>query len=224
MTYEIVTTPYKWKVKRQDKDITDLRFYLARMFPQVIVPPLPHVKTNKRMTQRQMIKKERRYERFFNSIFKSHILRSNSFLVDFFKESDLVVFKKKKESAMDEQSPKSIFDFQTLSGQIEVSADLKSIDYFDKVSYFIPTVRDRSKIIAQRIKKMQFKANALADEYFTIAHEVSSIAQEYKQVESEQNAFLYNKLFELIEQAGKFQIQQAEVIRKSVGDFLKYNV
>ena len=63
-----------------------------------------------------MIKKERRYERFFNALFKSHILRSNQFLVDFFKEQDLVVFKKKKESAMEEPSPKSIFDFTTLSG------------------------------------------------------------------------------------------------------------
>jgi hypothetical protein len=33
MTYELVTTPYKWKVKRQDKDIQELRFYLARMYP-----------------------------------------------------------------------------------------------------------------------------------------------------------------------------------------------
>lgn len=63
-----------------------------------------------------MIKKERRYERFFNSIFKSHILRSNDFLICFFKETDLVVYKKKKEAAMEEPSPKSIFDFQTLSG------------------------------------------------------------------------------------------------------------
>ena len=63
------------------------------------------------MTQRQMIKKERRYERFFNAIFKSHILRSNPFLLDFFKETDLVVYKKRKEAANVELSPKSIFDF-----------------------------------------------------------------------------------------------------------------
>ena len=81
------------------------------MYPQVIVPPLPHVRKNKRLTQRQMIKKERRYERFFSALFKSHILKSNSFMIDFFKETDLMVFKKKKESAMAEPSPKSIFDF-----------------------------------------------------------------------------------------------------------------
>jgi hypothetical protein len=52
-----------------------------------------------------MIKKERRYERFFNSIFKSHILRSNAFLLDFFKETDLTVFKKKREAAEVEPSP-----------------------------------------------------------------------------------------------------------------------
>ena len=51
---------------------------------------------------------------------------------------------------------------------------------------------------------MQFKANALADEYFAIAHEISAIVQEYKNAESQQNAFIYNKLFELVEQAGKF--------------------
>ena len=51
---------------------------------------------------------------------------------------------------------------------------------------------------------MQYKANSLADEYFTIAHEISAIAQEYNNVESEQNAFLYNKIFDLVEQAGMF--------------------
>jgi len=50
------------------------------------------------------------------------------------------------------------------------------------------------------------------------------MAVEYKKVESDQNAFLYTKVYELIEQSGKFQIQHAEVMRKSVGDFLKYNV
>ena len=94
-----------------------------------------------------MIKKERRYERFFNAVFKSHILRSNEFLLDFSKETDLVVFKKKKEAAVEQPSPKSIFDFATLSGQIEVSADMKSIDYFDKVSFFLPLMREKSKII-----------------------------------------------------------------------------
>jgi hypothetical protein len=71
---------------------------------------------------------------------------------------------------------------------------------------------------------MQYLANNLADQYFGIAHELSGMAREYKNVESDQNAFLYNKIYELVEQAGKFQVQQAEVMRKSVGDFLKYNV
>jgi hypothetical protein len=137
------------------------------------------------MTQRQMIKKERRYERFFNAIFKSHILRSNEFLLEFFKQTDLVVFKKKKESAMEQPSPKSIFDFATLSGQIEVSADMKSIDYFDKVSFFLPLLREKSRLICTKVKKLQTTANKLADEYFSIAHEISALAVEYKKVESD---------------------------------------
>jgi len=62
---------------------------------------------------------------------------------------------------------------------------MKSIDYFDKVSFFLPLLREKSRLICTKVKKLQTTANKLADEYFAIAHEISALAVEYKKVESD---------------------------------------
>jgi len=66
MSYEIVTQPMGWQVKRKDSDFKALREYLVRNFPQTIVPPLPPLERGKRLSKRAMRKKETYIERFLS--------------------------------------------------------------------------------------------------------------------------------------------------------------
>ena len=45
----IQTYPMGWKVQRLDIDFVQLRHYLVKKYPQVIIPPLPLVNQKKKL-------------------------------------------------------------------------------------------------------------------------------------------------------------------------------
>lgn len=57
LSVEIVTLPFKWKVKRTDTDFQTLRDYLLRVYPQTIIPPIPKYNPKKRLHAKQLLKK-----------------------------------------------------------------------------------------------------------------------------------------------------------------------
>lgn len=89
---DVVTYPFKWKVIRSHADFVVLREYLLRKYPQTIIPPLPRFNTRKRLTHKQIVKRQVYYQRFLQSVMRSMILRTSDFLVDFLKESDQHTF------------------------------------------------------------------------------------------------------------------------------------
>ncbi len=109
----------KWQVKRLDQDFETLRNYLLRCFPQTIIPPLP-APSKKKLSINQTNKRILYYQRFLNCILKSQVLRTSKFLVAFLQESNQEAFNVKLLSIEDEHGPKNIFDFKTLSGEIDV--------------------------------------------------------------------------------------------------------
>jgi len=58
VTYKVTTDPLKWEVRRKDVEFYTLKKILMKMFPHIIIPPLP-VKKNK--TTPKFIKKRSKY-------------------------------------------------------------------------------------------------------------------------------------------------------------------
>lgn len=52
------TYPMGWKVQRLDIDFIQLRNYLIKKYPQVIIPPLPLVNQKKKLNRKQLFKKK----------------------------------------------------------------------------------------------------------------------------------------------------------------------
>jgi hypothetical protein len=115
----IETYPLKWQVKRLDSDFETLRDYLLRQFPQSIVPPLPSM-TKKKLTHNQTGKRMLHYQRFLNCIMKSQVLKSSKFLMAFLQETNQEAFNLRLMTIEEEQGPKNIYEFKTLTGEIEV--------------------------------------------------------------------------------------------------------
>jgi hypothetical protein len=76
LSVEIVSFPFKWKVRRSHADFQTLRDYLLRKYPQTIIPPLPRYNQKKRLTVKQIVKKQVYYQRFLTAVLKSQVLRS----------------------------------------------------------------------------------------------------------------------------------------------------
>ena len=83
----IDTFPMKWRVKRLDSDFVILRDFLLRTYPQTVIPPLPSNKI-KKLTPRQLVKRQQYYQRFLNAVLRSQVLKTSKFLVAFLRESN----------------------------------------------------------------------------------------------------------------------------------------
>ena len=127
--------PMKWRVKRLDSDFKILREYLLRTFPQSFIPPLPKDKL-KRLNARQLSKRSSYYQRFLNSILKSQVLKTSKFLVAFLQESNQEQFNVKLLTIEEEYGPKNIYEFKTLTGEIDVEQRRRANKFCDHMGQF----------------------------------------------------------------------------------------
>lgn len=173
---EVMTYPFKWKVTRSHADFVVLREYLLRKYPQTIIPPLPRFNVRKRLTHKQIVKREVYYQRFLQSVMRSMILRTSDFLVDFLKESDTHTFMVRSLSAQQEEGPRKLNDIATLGGEIDVQAKKSARQFCDNFDSFITTYAEINNYIASKCKVIQSKAHDLADEFFGVASEIQRFA------------------------------------------------
>lgn len=76
------------------------------------------------------------YQRFLNSILKSQVLRTSKFLVAFLQESNQEAFNLKLLSIEEDYGPKNIYDFKTLTGEIEVEKRQRASIFCDNLDNF----------------------------------------------------------------------------------------
>lgn len=112
------TYPFGWKVQRLDIDFVQLRSYLIKKYPQVIIPPLPIVNQKKRLNRKQLYKKKIYYQKFLTCVMKSKVLRGCKFLVDFLREQDQYKFGYDLSVKEQSKGPKKVKQIKTLTGEI----------------------------------------------------------------------------------------------------------
>lgn len=108
-------------MKRTNADFKALRELLMRQFPQTMMPPLPNFSPRKKLTPKQIVKKEVYYQRFLKQVLKSMLLRSSDILVDFLKETtDFSKYLTERQTTL--TFPKQLTDFLTLTGSLSTQA------------------------------------------------------------------------------------------------------
>lgn len=131
----IETYPLKWSVRRLDTDFDTLRDYLLRTYPQSMIPPLPNP-TKKKLMKHQTTKRILYYQRFLNSILKSSVLKTSKFLVAFLQETNQETFNMKLLTIEEDVGPKNIYEFKTLTGEIETETRAKASKFCDQLGNF----------------------------------------------------------------------------------------
>jgi hypothetical protein len=107
-----------WEVQRLDIDFVQLRNYLIKKYPQVIIPPLPKVNQKKKLDRKQLHKKKIYYSKFLMSVMKSKVLRGCKFLQDFLREQDQYKFGYDLSVKEQSRGPRKVKQIKTLTGQI----------------------------------------------------------------------------------------------------------
>lgn len=86
--FHIVTTSdtNRWSSNRNDDDFYELRKLLVISFPYVLIPALMTKDTS--TDEKHIVKRQRSYQRFLDSILRNEILKTSTSFVDFMKLQD----------------------------------------------------------------------------------------------------------------------------------------
>ena len=217
----IDTFPMKWRVKRLDSDFVILRDFLLRTYPQVVIPPLP-AGLSKKMMPRQLAKRQQYYQRFLNAVLRSQVLKTSKFLVAFLSEQSQEHFNLKLLSIEEEVGPRNIYEFKTLSGEIEVERRRAATRFCDQMGTFTKQYHKISAYIAKRCKDLQARAHTLADDYFAIGAEVNHFSELMKITEIPQAVKFYRRLSDLIIRSGDHTIRSGELMNQNLAAWFKY--
>ena len=106
------------------------------MFPQVVIPPLPKNKGKKELNARQLNKRQKYYQRFLNACLRSQILKTSTFLVAFLSETNQDQFNLKLLTIEQEVGPRNIYEFKTLTGEIEVERRRNAAKFCENLPKF----------------------------------------------------------------------------------------
>ena len=80
---------------------------------------------------RQLAKRQQYYQRFLNAVLRSQVLKTSKFLVAFLQETNQEQFNLKLLTIEEEVGPRNIYEFRTITGEIEVERRRKATKFCD---------------------------------------------------------------------------------------------
>lgn len=171
----MTTYPMGWKVQRLDIDFVQLRNYLIRKYPQVIIPPLPLVNQKKKLTRKQLQKKKVYYQKFMISVMKSKVLRGCKFLVDFLREQDQYKFGYDLSVKEQSRGPRRVKQIKTLTGEVLCEASDMAKQFADDFNGFNTEYQRINGSISRRCKEVEVQAKKLARTYLGLSTELDNL-------------------------------------------------
>ena len=169
------TFPMGWKVQRLDIDFVQLRHYLVRKYPQIIIPPLPLVNQKKQLSKKQLGKKKLYYQKFLIGVLKSKILRGCKFLIDFLKEQDQYKFGYDLSVKENAKGPMKVKQIKTLTGEILCEASDMAQEFSLGFNGFNQVYQRVNTYFAKRCKGVERASKTLATEYFGLSSELDHL-------------------------------------------------
>jgi len=119
-------------------------------------------------------------------------------------------------SIEEETGPRNIYEFKTLTGEIEVERRRKAKDFCDKLGTYARHYEKINKYIGTRCKDLQMRAHQLADDYYAIGAEINHFSELVKATEVPQMVNMYRRLSDLIISSGDFTIQSGELMNQQL--------
>lgn len=131
VTYEVLTEPSCWSVRRRYSDFTTLRQILSKYYPRMLIPPLPEKKVgNKRFKQDFIERRMKFLELFINDVCKNESFKANEALIYFLNFNDHTQFEKRMKELNNYNAPHNFDEIKTLTGKITTLLDDYSTDKF----------------------------------------------------------------------------------------------
>lgn len=150
------------------------------------------------------------------------MLKTSKFLVAFLSETSQEAFNVKLLTIEEEVGPKNIFEFKTLTGEIETEARAKATKFCDSLDGFGKQYNNINTAICKYVKELQLKSHELADDYYAIGACVNSLQELTKLADIPQSVHFYKRISDLVIKTGDFVLETGELFNHNAGSWFKY--
>jgi hypothetical protein len=131
VTYEVLTEPSCWSVRRRYSDFTLLRQILYKYFPRLLIPPLPEKKIGNKRFKPDFIERRMKFlQLFMNDVIKNESFKSNEALTIFLNFNDHSQFEKKMKELNNYTYPSNFDDTKSVLGKVNTLENDYSCDTY----------------------------------------------------------------------------------------------
>ena len=235
VTYEIVTSPLNYIVRRRFSDFDWLRNILQKFYPRIFLPPLPNKKMGNRRFENDFIQKRmEKLQIFINHIIKREELKSSEALVSFLKFTDRNQFESKMKELNSFLPSPFCEDQKSLNGILKINNNYELEKYFINISNFFKIENGLYERLNYNLKnfyiniKYACKSLENAEKDFDILSqlnakvnmkEITNIFEEYsiffknwKNILSNQNEIFKAKIKNFFKYQNKLNVSYSELI------------
>ena len=236
VTYEIVTSPLNYIVRRRFSDFDWLRNILQKFFPRIFLPPLPNKKIGNRRFENDFIQKRMsQLQIFINYIIKREELKSSEALLSFLKFTDRNQFESKMKELNSFLPSPFCEDQKTLNGILKINNNYELEKYFINIANFYKIENGLYERLNYNLKnfyvniKYACKSLENAEKDFDIlsqlnskvnmSKEITNIFEEYsiffknwKNILSNQNEIFKAKIKNFFKYQNKLNVSYSELI------------
>jgi sorting nexin-7/30/sorting nexin-8 len=235
VTYEIVTSPLNYIVRRRFSDFDWLRNILQKFYPRIFLPPLPNKKMGNRRFENDFIQKRmEKLQIFINHIIKREELKSSEALVSFLKFTDRNQFESKMKELNSFLPSPFCEDQKSLNGILKINNNYELEKYFINISNFFKIENGLYERLNYNLKnfyvniKYACKSLENAEKDFDILSqlnakvnmkEITNIFEEYsiffknwKNILSNQNEIFKSKIKNFFKYQNKLNVSYSELI------------
>ena len=235
VTYEIVTSPLNYIVRRRFSDFDWLRNILQKFYPRIFLPPLPNKKMGNRRFENDFIQKRmEKLQIFINHIIKREELKSSEALVSFLKFTDRNQFESKMKELNSFLPSPFCEDQKSLNGILKINNNYELEKYFINISNFFKIENGLYERLNYNLKnfyiniKYACKSLENAEKDFDILSqlnakvnmkEIANIFEEYsiffknwKNILSNQNEIFKSKIKNFFKYQNKLNVSYSELI------------
>ena len=235
VTYEIVTSPLNYIVRRRFSDFDWLRNILQKFYPRIFLPPLPNKKMGNRRFENDFIQKRmEKLQIFINHIIKREELKSSEALVSFLKFTDRNQFESKMKELNSFLPSPFCEDQKSLNGILKINNNYELEKYFINIGNFFKIENGLYERLNYNLKnfyiniKYACKSLENAEKDFDILSqlnakvnmkEITNIFEEYsiffknwKNILSNQNEIFKSKIKNFFKYQNKLNVSYSELI------------
>ena len=223
VTYLMQTTPLDFKLRKRYSDFEWLRNILSLIYINCVIPPLCKKNYTDRFSEVLIAKRTRSIEKFMKGILIHPLIRNDEIFYNFISTESEAEFEKKKKIYNKIQSPGSLINVKSLSGEINVSVSNEKEIYFQNI-------KNNSDFNINTLQKITKGYKALMNQMDQISDKMKEISQYWKEIynanlqyyEKPNTVESYNILSKIMQDWSETNKRQKILINEYIREYFRY--